>query len=140
MVRAINFLYSPNLNPDIFKGTNSLSFIILSLSSFILSIFAHNNSTISIPVAKQPIILDGLRNDTEWDDAFKFNFTSPRLHEGYVILYLKYELLIRHYQALFIFLIRLHFLIEQVLIKLASILIPYILHTKLQRLLSVDTL
>lgn len=66
--------------------------ILLLLPSFTLSIFAHNSSTISIPVAKQPIILDGLLNDTEWDDAFKFNFTSLRLHEGYVILYLKYEL------------------------------------------------
>lgn len=31
-------------------------------------------------------------NDTEWNDAFRFNFTSPRLHEGYLIIYLKYEL------------------------------------------------
>lgn len=69
-----------------------LIFIILLLSSFAPSVFAHNSSTISIPVAKKPMLLDGLLNNTEWDDAFKFNFTSPRVHEGYVILYLKYEL------------------------------------------------
>lgn len=54
--------------------------------------YARNSNSIAIPVAKHPIILDGMLNDTEWNDAFRFNFTSPRLHEGYVIIYLKYEL------------------------------------------------
>ena len=66
-------------------------FGIILISSSILA-YAHSSNSIAVPVAKHPIILDGVLNDTEWNDAFRFNFTSPRLHEGYLIIYLKYEL------------------------------------------------
>jgi hypothetical protein len=67
--------------------------IIIIGSSISFSTFAHNGSTIAIRVARQPIIIDGVINDIEWEDASKINFTSPRLNEGNVIVYLKYELL-----------------------------------------------
>jgi len=74
------------------KSVLTLFIFIILVLSFTFSAYAHNSNTIAVPVAKHPIILDGVLNDTEWNDAFSFNFTSPRLHEGYVIIYLKYEL------------------------------------------------
>ena len=44
-------------------------------------IFAHNNSNIVIPIAKHKITLDGQIKEEEWDDAFKINFTSPRIND-----------------------------------------------------------
>jgi hypothetical protein len=58
----------------------------------ILYALAHNNSNIVIPIAKQKVTLDGQIRDEEWDDAFKINFTSPRINEGFVLVFLKYEL------------------------------------------------
>ena len=58
----------------------------------ILHVFAHNNSNIVIPIAKHKITLDGQIKEEEWDDAFKTNFTSPRINEGFVLVFLKYEL------------------------------------------------
>jgi hypothetical protein len=54
-------------------------------------LYAHNDSNISIPIAKHRIGLDGKIDQQEWIDAFKVNFSSPR-YEGTVLVYLKYEL------------------------------------------------
>ena len=65
-------------------------FVIIIISSS-RSAYADNSNSIAVPVSRHPIKLDDVLNYTEWNDAFRFNFTSPRLHEGYVIIYLKYE-------------------------------------------------
>jgi hypothetical protein len=63
---------------------------------------AHNNSNISVPIAKQKINLDGQIDEKEWNDAFKINFTSPRIDEGGVVVFLKYELTERSLSGAFI--------------------------------------
>jgi hypothetical protein len=55
-------------------------------------VYAHNDSNISVPIAKQKIYLDGQLDEEEWKDAFKINFTSPSTGEGSIVIFLKYEL------------------------------------------------
>lgn len=59
---------------------------------FLPPVFGHNGNNIVVPISKHSVVLDGLLENKEWNDAFKFNFTSPRISEGYVSINLKYDL------------------------------------------------
>jgi hypothetical protein len=66
-----------------------LAYLILFLPTSLS--FAHNDSIMIIPIARDPINLDGILTNQEWSDAYQQNFTSAGVYGQFNILYLKYD-------------------------------------------------